>query len=255
MQPIPGTVYRFTKNGPEPVNAGVALPVGSLVSHSHNGRLFVIVSDLVGREGQRAIERSEARSELELSRSTIEREAYRYRLLDERAPLPEVCQLIATRGEKILDAKRAREDAERLADDARRRGREILESKRPAWAQAAIVAELEHDASDVQTDYFATTTSRRVLLAWSKHTRDLFPELRKAAAKFPETAHLATPAKPRDGATHPADEHREKYSMGAGFYLKAGHRYDSGWKVHKTCYFGSLEIDLGKDPGAYLADQ
>jgi hypothetical protein len=32
-------------------------------------------------------------------------------------------------------------------------------------------------------------------------------------------------------------EHREKYSMGAGYYLKASGRYSSGWKVVKSSWY------------------
>src|SRR3546814_15933738 len=49
--------------------------------------------------------------------------------------------------------------------------------------------------------------------------------MRKAAALHPETAHLTD-------ADEKA-EHREKYSMGAGYYLKNGWRDSSGWCVKK----------------------
>jgi precorrin-6B methylase 2 len=58
----------------------------------------------------------------------------------------------------------------------------------------------------------------------------LFPELRKAARNFPETESLADA---------PADaEHREKYSMGGGYYLKLGGRHWSGWRVEKQSFYG-----------------
>lgn len=95
----------------------------------------------------------------------------------------------------------------------------------PPWAVAAIVAELHEDASDHYSDYHNHRVARTVVIGWSKHNRDLFAEMRKAAATFPETAELAdAPA---------TAEHREKYSMGAGFYLKQGWRDSSGWCVKK----------------------
>jgi hypothetical protein len=171
---------------------------------------------------------------------------------------------------------------------------------RPAWAKAAILASYEEDHCDPMTDYFAVHRTRTVFLAWSAHTRDLFPELRKAAATFAETAHLG-PGKDRytarvvvaadildngtaywkgtpspwhtdlyggqdaptfttlaeaeaftasKGAPHDiwfgetrgtfewsigktSIEHREKYSMGHGYYLKASGTYSSGWTVYK----------------------
>jgi hypothetical protein len=88
--------------------------------------------------------------------------------------------------------------------------------EKPAGAVALIVAELVVDDCATKT----------VALAWSTHNRDLFAEMRKAAARFPETANLAK--------TGREAEHREKYSMGAGYYLKAEGTYDTGWRVRKT---------------------
>lgn len=103
--------------------------------------------------------------------------------------------------------------------------RDKYRDKIPADAQAVIVAELEHDESDSMTDYFNTRTSRCVILAFSTHKRDLFSEMRKAAANFAETVHLVDAPE--------SAEHREKYTMGAGYYLKATGRYSTGWKVQK----------------------
>lgn len=185
---------------------------------------------------------------------------------------------------------------------------QAIEATRPAWAKAVIVAELEESRCDSMTDYYATATMRRVVLAWSKHTRDLFPELRHAAATFPDTAHMGPECDiyrarvilgadvvtmgsayykgsnshwhselfeesekygrgkrftrlaeaqafiSSAGAPEPISfqteagsqlvtfewtisreslEHREKYSMGHGFYLSDSGTYGSGWRVIK----------------------
>lgn len=102
---------------------------------------------------------------------------------------------------------------------------DLLASK-PAWAVKALVAEYHEDMSDMMTDYFATRTTRTVFLGWSRTTRDSFADMRKAAATFSETAHLATADK--------TAEHREKYSMGKGYYLKASSGYSTGWLVRKV---------------------
>lgn len=102
-------------------------------------------------------------------------------------------------------------------------------AKIPAWAKAVIIAELEQDDCDSMTDYFNVKRVRSVILGFSKHTRDLFPELRKMARHFPETADLADAPE--------SAEHREKYSMGAGYYLKRGNRYGSGWAVRKIRFY------------------
>ena len=170
---------------------------------------------------------------------------------------------------------------------------------RPAWAQAVIVAEYETDQSDIQSDYFATRTELTIPLAWSKHKRDLFSEMRKAAATFKPTRYLgpgcgvftvrivfaadagqyykgnrsywhdelcsryhpptfttrqeaeafvASRPQPHDlgmegtvatfewEIREESIEHREKYSMGAGYYLKASHGYSTGWTVSKRTY-------------------
>lgn len=119
------------------------------------------------------------------------------------------------------------EQAQRSAEGAAAREAADAEYNRykPAWAKGALVAELRHDRSDTMTDYYGSTVSRRVVLAWARHARDLFPEMRKAAALFEETAALADA--PENA------EHREKYSMGGGFYLKADYRHSDGWKVSK----------------------
>jgi hypothetical protein len=90
--------------------------------------------------------------------------------------------------EAAMQAKNARAaaQAQRTTDEAA--GRAWLAQHRPSWAKASIVAELHTDKSDIQSDYFASATTRVVVLAWSKHTRDLFSEMRKAAASFGPTA-------------------------------------------------------------------
>lgn len=71
-------------------------------------------------------------------------------------------------------------------------GKEWIAKNKPEWAVAAIVAELYHDDSDPMTDYFAGYSTKTVVLAWSKHERDLFPEMRKAADLYEPTHHLGS---------------------------------------------------------------
>jgi len=69
---------------------------------------------------------------------------------------------------------------------------ENIAGPRPEWAVAAIVAEQRVDQTDSQTDYFGSSAREGlIVLAWSRHERCLFSEMRKAAKKHPETAHLA----------------------------------------------------------------
>jgi len=137
------------------------------------------------------------------------------------------------------------------------KGKKLYDNLKPVTAKAIIIAEYEIDDCDSMTDYYNTKTGDQMILAWSNHTRDIFSEMRKAAAKFTETKHLATATDVnRNGEKltesnkswwHPADEHREKYSMGAGYYLKSSHRYSSGWTVNKMTlghYMESIYILL-----------
>lgn len=126
------------------------------------------------------------------------------------------------------EAKRRAADAEswERAKEIRDRGAALVAASKPEWAKAALFAEHVEDDSDLQSDYFGHKTTRTVFLGWSKHERDIFPEMRKAAANFPETAHLV--------GAGPEAEHREKYSMGGGYYLKAeSSRHSTGWSVCK----------------------
>lgn len=202
----------------------------------------------------------------------------------------------ARQAEVLREAARLQREADQA--QARERGRAIY-AQRPAWAKAAILARLEQDVSDGQSDYYASKTQRVMFLGWSRHTQDRFDEMRKAAATRPETAHLG-PGKNiytarvvfsvdvpyehahcgnyvkgarshwhRDeengktfttraeaeafiGESTPdpltmdgflatfewrvdeeSVEHREKYSMGKGYYLGTD-PYD-GWQVRKVC--------------------
>jgi len=161
-----------------------------------------------------------------------------YILPDLRMPPDEVKALYAEALEADQKEKEEREATAKKADEDREKGKALIDSIKPKWAKAVIVAYQEFDDCDMMTDYFATKSGPAYLLAWSKHTRDLFPEMRKAAANMEETKHLAkrpvfTGPESERKWWSPEDEHREKYSMGAGYYLKASNRYSTGWKVEK----------------------
>lgn len=105
------------------------------------------------------------------------------------------------------------------------KGRTLFEKYIPANAQALIIASEEIDDCDIMSDYFSTKTGSQVILGYSLHKKDLFNEMRKHANKIEETKHLA--------AKNEKYEHREKHSMGAGYYLKAACRYSTSWKIDK----------------------
>lgn len=150
------------------------------------------------------------------------------RLIADSSPIPACDDPAAMLADALAKQEQAREQMQRaqVAAAARReQSAADLARYAPSWAKAAIIAELVEDDSDIMTDYHGHKTLRTVVIGWSRHERDLFPEMRKAAATFPETADLATAPE--------TAEHREKYSMGAGYYLKKGWRDSSGWGVKK----------------------
>ena len=116
-------------------------------------------------------------------------------------------------------AKEAREEYERIAKIGAERLRPLI----PTDAKAAIIGTLRVSECDSYTDYYDYSIVRTVILGFSKHTRNLFSEMRKHAANFEGTAYLAE---------YNADyEHRENYSMGDGMYL--GRNKYSGWTIEK----------------------
>lgn len=138
-------------------------------------------------------------------------------------PEAEVAELYAKANAK-RDAKR---DAQKKEDERREAvrviGRKWLQENLPDEAQALIVARLKQDESDSQSDYYASSTQCTVILGFSKHKRDIFSEMRKHASNFEQTAYLAE--------YNEKYEHREKYSMGAGYYL--GESKYRGWIIEK----------------------
>ena len=144
--------------------------------------------------------------------------------------------VIEAKAKEKLD--REREEAE---EDARARelNKKILKGKElvniPPSAKALIVAHLKDDKSDASTDYHGHRHEKTIYLAFSENTRDLFPEMRKAARRYSETSFLADAPK--------SWEHREKYSMGAGYYL--GEHHHSGWEIRKgTLQHNQNEFDM-----------
>lgn len=127
------------------------------------------------------------------------------------------------------EAKKKAEDEEAEKERIRVEGVKEIGRKRfaeifPEDAKAIIVARLQQDDSDLMTDYHAHSTQRTVILGFSKHKRDLFSEMRKHASNLEETTYLAD--------FNEDYEHREKYSMGDGYYL--GESKYHGWIIEKV---------------------
>jgi hypothetical protein len=124
---------------------------------------------------------------------------------------------------KQKEGEEAEQERTRI-EDVKKIGRVRFAEIFPEDAQAVIVARLKQNDSDSMTDYYASSVQRTVILGFSKHKRDLFSEMRKHASNFEETAYL--------GEFNEDNEHREKYSMGDGYYL--GESKYSGWIIEKV---------------------
>jgi hypothetical protein len=145
---------------------------------------------------------------------------------DENPQFMDAFEVVILKGEAERNRQEKQEEQckrQERSEQLKATGRERLKTLIPENAKAVIIAELHEDDSDSMTDYYDCHTKRTVILGFSGHTKDLFSEMRKYAANFDETAYLAT----KNGDY----EHREKYSMGDGYYLGKS-RY-SGWTVCK----------------------
>lgn len=92
-------------------------------------------------------------------------------------------------------------------------------AKRPARAEAVVVAELHQDASDPRNNVYASTVVRRVAIGWRTGRVEDFRQMHEAAANFHETAHLGPQA----------DDKAEHMDYGKGEWL--GEDRCSGWQV------------------------
>jgi hypothetical protein len=106
----------------------------------------------------------------------------------------------------------------------------------PDDCKGVIIAKFLADKSESMSDYFASSTEKVLILGFSKHNRDLFPEMRKAAknadlSDLPQVLELADP--------EIGEEHREKWSMGKGYYIaEKGKSTYSGWQLSKVSAYG-----------------
>lgn len=128
---------------------------------------------------------------------------------------------IADENERIererLDA--AQKEYERKMEIATMRWNQALAKHK--GAKAVIVAEFMNNDSEIETDYFAESHGMSIPLAFSNHTRRLYSELRKAAAKcgIEEVKELAA-----ENSEHEHDEDDRSLRK----------RYYGGWRIVKV---------------------
>lgn len=160
---------------------------------------------------------------------------------------------IETLNNLVIDAKlKAKADSERRESEnilqKAATAAKIEEGQKivniPDWAKSIIVAEFREDDSDIMTDYFASHTEKFYVLAYSRHEKKDFREMRKAALNCPETAYL--------NQAPESHEHRENYTGGHGYFL--GESKYSGIIINKDRYFKPETLYLAAAEGRYFAE-
>ncbi|WP_417884278.1 LPD25 domain-containing protein [Vibrio rumoiensis] len=153
----------------------------------------------------------------------------------------QVQQARAKAGEVIKEVKRKQEKEQRQKIKEREESIRAHQQKEqafqeslnvPEWAQAVIIAtktEYDSENSCPHTDIYESKTIKTIILAWSKHTQQRFPEMRKACLNHPDTAFLHDKTQSK--------EQRDNYSMGAGNYLTENNYLYHGWKVRKQRFW------------------
>ena len=149
-------------------------------------------------------------------------------------------------------ANQAKEAARIKRDAAIVIGKKLFDENKPADAIGVIIAEFKKDESDPQSDYFHASVERTIILAFTNKKRDDFNEMRKAAANcpIPEINKFSIkPEKPADASEYweAPDEHREKYSMGNGYYL-GDYKNSNGINISKSTY-----VNLDNCPDLWAA--
>jgi hypothetical protein len=185
------------------------------ITEGHGGLIYRLINLRTHRFGQ-----------CDLIRPLSEKFGIGYYYDDENPQFMDAFEVAILRSEAEQGDRQEQEERQKqheCNERLRATGRERLKTLIPENAKAVIIAELHEDDSDSMTDYYDYHTKRTVILGFSGHTKDLFSEMRKCAANFDGTAYLATENKEY--------EHREKYSMGDGYYL--GKSKYSGWTVSK----------------------
>ncbi|WP_418113616.1 LPD25 domain-containing protein [Vibrio scophthalmi] len=102
----------------------------------------------------------------------------------------------------------------------------------PEWAKGVIVAtytEYDKERSEPYSGEHHTKTFRTIILAWSTHTRRLFPELRKACLNHVDTAFLNDKTQ--------STEHRNNYGIGQGSGLTDLDYNYHGWCIQKLVFW------------------
>ncbi|MEG3766539.1 hypothetical protein [Alteromonas sp. 14N.309.X.WAT.G.H12] len=104
-----------------------------------------------------------------------------------------------------------------------------IDEHMPHGTKAVIIAERVGNDSNSLEDYYGSISLDCVIVGWSSHNRNLFPEMRKAAKRFAPVEHLAE--LPKDM------EHKRSYGSKRAFLKESSNEYADGWMVYKINLF------------------
>ncbi|ANU35665.1 LPD25 domain-containing protein [Vibrio scophthalmi] len=150
---------------------------------------------------------------------------------DARIQIIKVTELAKQQERDKEQAKREQEEKEWQAHKANEKAFQAA-LVIPEWAKGVIVAtytEYDKERSEPYSGEHHTKTLRTIILAWSTHTRRLFPELRKACLNHVDTAFLNDKAQ--------STEHRSHYGIGQGAGLTDLDYNDHGWCIQKMVFW------------------
>jgi N12 class adenine-specific DNA methylase len=107
----------------------------------------------------------------------------------------------------------------------------------PEEYKSVLVARQVTNDSELISDYHGHITNRQIIISLSKHGRNNFNEMRKAAhsCSLDEVKHLVE----KDEEF----EHKETWSRGAGYYLKDGHSHKTGWDISKEYWKDRKDLE------------
>jgi hypothetical protein len=197
--------YEITRNGGLQLvdaTAGAGLPVGTVLHWGGNmgyaARDYCILSDNSNGYWCYDLDHPDQNAHLKhVGYSSVKRQddpdvwhSQHFFVSERTVPAEQLTELLADHERQATAKTEAEEKAEAERQELEDTGRKLWADLMPEDTDYVIVAERRVDDSDPMTDYFHAHTEETVILAPSRHGRNLFSEMRKAATRIPETAHL-----------------------------------------------------------------
>lgn len=157
--------------------------------------------------------------------------------------------ILLQEAEQKKQAEREKAEKERIrVEEVKKIGRVRFAEIFLENAQAVIVGRLKQDESDSQTDYYASSTIRTVILGFSLYTKVLFLELQKHALNFNETAYLAENNK--EHIHRDFDGYYLGKSKYSGWIIEKDIVYDRDHTIEKFAYIAGEEDNIHINPSS-----